>query len=76
MFWFAVRAWRPTELAVALGLVVAEGGEDLVVGDLVLRQVPQRLPAIVKPVFTVHATPSAVWFPSRLPIANASLILN
>ena len=27
-------------------------------------------------VLIVHATPSAVWLPSRLPIANASLILN
>ena len=27
-------------------------------------------------VLTVQATPSLVWFPSRFPIANASLILN
>ncbi len=34
------------------------------------------MPVSCSMVFTVQATPSAVWFPSRLPIANASLILN
>ena len=33
------------------------------------------MPVSCSMVFTVQATPSAVWLPSRLPMANASLIL-